>query len=72
MTRKLISKAKKVTENAKNELLKGKMVGARDQTFDIKLSNVLQLLKTIGDSMTLGRYIYAVIFMDAIHYYVRT
>ncbi|GLB33038.1 hypothetical protein LAD12857_49610 [Lacrimispora amygdalina] len=49
----LISKAKKITEDAKNELLKGKTVGARDQAFDMKLSNVLQLLKTIGDSMTL-------------------
>lgn len=49
----LISKAKKITEDAKNEQLKGKTVGARDQAFDIKLSNALQLLKTIGDSMTL-------------------
>lgn len=49
----LISKAKKITEDAKNEQLKGKTVGTRDQAFDIKLSNALQLLKTIGDSMTL-------------------
>lgn len=49
----LISKAKKITEDAKNEQLKGKTVGTRDQAFDMKLSNVLQLLKTIGDSMTL-------------------
>lgn len=49
----LISKAKKITEDAKNDQLKGKTVGARDQAFDIKLSNALQLLKTIGDSMTL-------------------
>jgi mRNA-degrading endonuclease YafQ of YafQ-DinJ toxin-antitoxin module len=48
----LISKAKKITEDAKNEQLKGKTVGTRDQAFDIKLSNALQLLKTIGDSMT--------------------
>ena len=48
----LSSRVIKIIEDAKNEILKGKKVGARDQAFDVKLSNALELLKTIGDSMT--------------------
>lgn len=48
----LSSKAIKIIEDAKNQLLKGKKVGVKDQAFDVKLSNALELLKTVGDSMT--------------------
>ncbi|MDU1412695.1 MAG: hypothetical protein E6929_07765 [Clostridium sp.] len=37
--------------NAKNELLKGKKSMEKDQAFDIKLSNTLKIIESIGQDM---------------------
>lgn len=48
----LCKKVTDIIESAKNEWLKGKAAAEKDQSFDVKLSNTLKILETVGDSMT--------------------
>lgn len=49
---KLYKEAVEVITSAKNEILKGKKSANKDQAFELKLSNALSMLKTIGADMT--------------------
>lgn len=49
---KLYREAVEAITEAKNEVLKGKKSINKDQTFELKLSNALNILKTIGTDMT--------------------